>query len=62
MNDPLFYPREFQLIALYKTIMEMFFEDDPHFYERSPVSVGGDDIVLDCGAAEGLFTLSIQNR
>jgi FkbM family methyltransferase len=42
---------------LYQVISEAFYADDWHFYEVTQTLVMPGDTVLDCGAAEGLFTM-----
>jgi len=41
---------------------EICYKHDWHYYEKPHTKVRKDDVVLDCGAAEGLFSLTIENR
>ena len=41
---------------------EICYKNDWHYYEKPHTRVRLDDVVLDCGAAEGLFSLTIENR
>jgi len=59
---PVYWPLRAPLCNLYECIREIFYPEDWHFYEKSPTIVRPDDTVLDCGAGEGLFTLSIAHR
>ena len=59
---PLFIPKSFGLASLYQVISEIFKGDDWHYYEIPETEIRKDDIVVDCGAAEGLFSLSIVGR
>lgn len=53
--DMLFWPKTLPLFDLYKVVTECFYEDDTHFYEVPETRVATNDVVLDCGAAEGFF-------
>jgi FkbM family methyltransferase len=55
----LFWPKSLPLFDLYKVVTECFYEDDSHFYEVPETRVVPNDVVLDCGAAEGIFTLRV---
>lgn len=62
LKSPLYWPKEYPLFDLYKVITEAFCEDDWHFYEVPETHVEYGDVVLDCGAAEGIFALRVQAR
>ena len=62
VEGSLFYPRSYNITGLSKTITEILIKSDPHFYEKPVTQVMQGDIVLDCGAAEGLFALTVCNR
>jgi FkbM family methyltransferase len=57
MGYPLYWPRDIPLYNLYMVISESLYEDGWHYYEVPETKVKPGDVVLDCGAAEGLFTL-----
>lgn len=59
---PLYWPRTLPLFDLYKVVTECFYEPDWHFYEIPETRVEPGDTVLDCGAAEGIFTLRVSER
>jgi len=59
---PLFWPKSLSLFDLYKVVTECFYEDDSHFYEVPETRVAPNDVVLDCGAAEGIFSLRVLER
>lgn len=59
---PLYWPRALPFFDLYKVITECFYEKDWHFYEIPETTVVPGDVVLDCGAAEGVFSLRILER
>lgn len=59
---PLFWPAEYPLDDLYMVASEQFDPDDWHRYEVAGTTVERGDIVVDCGAAEGLFALSVADR
>ena len=62
LERPLYWPRELPLDALYMVAGEQFDHDDWHQYETEETPVRRDDIVVDCGAAEGLFALRVAAR
>jgi FkbM family methyltransferase len=44
------------------TLSEQTYADDWHFYEAPETAVEQGDVVADCGAAEGLFSLLVAER
>jgi FkbM family methyltransferase len=56
---PFYYPREFAWIVLCETIDECFNPNNWHEYLANGMTPGKDDVVLDCGTAEGLFTFMV---
>ena len=60
--EPLMYPRRLPMHELYQTIAETCDPTDWHRYETGKTVVTADDVVLDCGAAEGLFTLIASQK
>ena len=61
-DGSLVWPKSIDLRWLYMTLVEQSYPDDWHFYQTPETSVHPDDIVVDCGAAEGLFSLLVANR
>jgi FkbM family methyltransferase len=43
-------------------IAEQFYTSDWHYYETPETTVARGDVVVDCGASEGLFTLRVAFR
>ena len=62
MDLPIYYPEEYELSTFYINACSVFFPEDWHYYEVQETSIAADDIVLDCGAAEGLFSVSVAGR
>jgi len=62
IQDKLYLPCEYNLNDLYQVCAETFDISDWHNYEYGPTQISKDDIVVDAGSAEGLFSLSIVNR
>jgi FkbM family methyltransferase len=62
MERPLFWPRQLGIFDLYKAATDCLHEADWHHYEVPETTVRRGDVVLDCGAAEGLFALSVLER
>lgn len=61
-KSPLFFPKHEGLDSLYHVIPEICDRFDWHYYEIPETRVKVDDIVVDCGAAEGLFSLVIKDH
>jgi FkbM family methyltransferase len=59
---PLFWPKSLPLSDLRMVITEGCYPDDWHYYEVPETRVRIGDTVLDCGAAEGLFSLLALTR
>ena len=55
---PLYWPKEISLFNLYMVISESLYENNWHYYEVPETQVKLGDVVLDCGAAEWLFSLA----
>jgi FkbM family methyltransferase len=55
--SPLFFPKEFGLIGVYHVLTEIEYSRNWHFYTTPETPVERDDVVFDCGSAEGLFML-----
>jgi len=58
---PLYYPGEFDPVSLCQVITEHYCRDW-HNYEAAGTVLATDDVVVDCGAAEGLFALLAAPR
>lgn len=59
---PLCWPATLPLFDLYKVAAECFDPFDWHFYEAPETRVAPGDVVVDCGAAEGMFSLRVLER
>jgi len=62
LERPLYYPKEFAIGSLYQVIAELSYPQDWHYYEIEQTRVAPGDVVVDCGAAEGLFSLLAADR
>jgi FkbM family methyltransferase len=62
VQRPLHWPRGEALYPLYMVLAETLNPENWHYYEIAETRVTGDDIVADCGAAEGIFALLVQSR
>jgi len=62
ISRPLFWPKKLGTFDLYKAATDCLHEKDWHHYEVPETKVQPGDVVLDCGAAEGLFALSVLER
>jgi FkbM family methyltransferase len=58
----LLWPKKLPYFDLCKVITECFFDQDSHFYEVPETCVESGSLVLDCGAAEGIFALRVLDR
>lgn len=59
---PLFWPKKLGTFDLYKAATDCLHEEDWHHYDVPETTVRQGDVVLDCGAAEGIFALSVLER
>lgn len=57
MRDPLYFPSEFDLHGLRQVLAEATYPWNWHYYEIPETSIAVGDVVMDCGAAEGFFSL-----
>jgi FkbM family methyltransferase len=62
VGRPLHWPKGEALYPLYMVLAETLNPRNWHFYEVSETRVTDDDIVADCGAAEGIFALLVHSR
>lgn len=62
LDSPLFFPSEMPTRALFHIVSENFCRENWHYYETDETRVAKEDVVVDCGAAEGLFSLSVASR
>jgi len=62
INKPIYYPKNFSLKSLEQVIVESFYPKNWHYYEIPQTRVRKEDIVVDCGAAEGLFGFLVVDR
>jgi len=60
--NKLYWPKKYNLKYLYQVSAETFDKNDWHYYEYKTTQVFYDDIVVDIGASEGLFSLSVVER
>jgi FkbM family methyltransferase len=61
-ESPLYFPSGFPYSSLQQVVCECFYPDNWHYYEIPQTRVTPNDIVVDCGAAEGLFGFIVVNR
>jgi FkbM family methyltransferase len=62
VSRPLYWPREQPIYALHMVLSEALDATNWHYYEIPETRVTPDDVVADCGAAEGLFSLLVHAR
>lgn len=61
MNDILYWPKAFSIDGIYQVTAETFDKEDWHYYQNGHTPVEPGELLLDIGAAEGLFALSVIN-
>ena len=59
---PLYWPKGLDLYPLHMVVSETREPTDWHYYEVPETRVAPDDVVADCGAAEGIFALFAAPR
>ena len=62
MKRSISWPSAIGRESLYVVVQEQAYPWNPHNYEIPQTRVRADDVVLDCGAAEGLFGLRVVDR
>ena len=62
IKEPLFFPSDMSQHSLFQVAVECFNPSNWHYYEIPQTRVSAEDIVADCGAAEGLFALVVHPR
>ncbi len=60
--QPLYWPSQLPLDLLYQVVTETFDPSDWHYYQKRNTTVAEQEILLDVGAAEGLFSLTVAPR
>lgn len=61
-NKPLFFPHGVKTRQILQVITEQFYSWQWHYYEFNNTKVDPEDTVIDCGAAEGIFSYLICDR
>lgn len=56
-DRPIFLPEHFDLHCIHQVLAEETYPRNWHYYLIPETPIEKDDVILDCGAAEGLFTL-----
>lgn len=62
LEQPLFWPAHLDFMMLLTVLDEQYTGPRWHQYEVPETRVEADDVVVDCGAAEGLFSLEVATR
>jgi FkbM family methyltransferase len=60
--QPFYYPQSASWIDLCQTIDECLNPANWHHFLSPETPIGADDVVVDCGAAEGLFSFTVAQR
>ncbi|MGL5080180.1 MAG: FkbM family methyltransferase [Microcoleaceae cyanobacterium] len=58
----LYYSRELPLQSLYQTITEQSYLWQWHYYQIPQTRVTAEDVVFDCGTAEGIFSFLVRSH
>jgi FkbM family methyltransferase len=59
LSKKLYWPKKYPVNGIYQVAAETFDPDDWHYYQKEHTEIAKDEILLDVGAAEGLFSLSV---
>jgi FkbM family methyltransferase len=62
LKNILYWPVEYKLDKFYQVCVETFDKDNWHRYECCNTIVAQNDVVVDVGAGEGLFSISVLDR
>ncbi|MDR0724172.1 MAG: FkbM family methyltransferase [Endomicrobium sp.] len=58
----IYYPKDVNLDMFYMVVYQIYYSNHWHYYEVDGMEIQKDDVVIDCGAAEGLFTVLAADR
>lgn len=61
-DRPVYLPERFDLHCIHQVLAEETYPRNWHYYCIPETAVEKDDVVFDCGAAEGLFTFFARRR
>lgn len=59
---PLYWPKACSIDGIYQVTSETFDKEDWHYYQKKHTCIEHNEILLDVGAAEGLFALSVADK
>jgi hypothetical protein len=62
VRAPFFFPLGMPRDEVEQVLCDILKPDQWHYYEIPQTAVRSEDVVADCGAAEGLFTLTVAHR
>jgi FkbM family methyltransferase len=62
MDRKLFWPKEYPVSGIYQVVSETFDHQDWHFYQKKGTLISDGEVLLDIGAAEALFSLSVLDK
>ena len=58
----LYWPKECPIDGIYQVTSETFDKEDWHYYQKKHTEIVPGEILLDIGAAEGLFSLTVVDK
>jgi FkbM family methyltransferase len=61
-EDKLYFPDNLPQAALFQTLVEQLYSWHWHYYQIPQTQVEADDVVFDCGCAEGVFAFLARRR
>jgi FkbM family methyltransferase len=62
MDKKLFWPNEYPISGINQVVSETFDSEDWHYYQKEHTRIAKNEVLLDIGAAEALFSLSIIDQ
>ena len=62
IKSPIYWPNEFKMMDFYQIIGEIMYEQNWHYYEAYGTKIEEGEVIIDCGASEGLFGLKHINN
>jgi len=62
MDQKLFWPKEYPVSGIYQVVSETFDRDDWHYYQKTGTLIRDGEVLLDIGAAEALFSLTVMDK
>jgi FkbM family methyltransferase len=62
VHRKMFWPVEYPVAGIYQVVSETFDPEDWHFYQKKNTIIENNEVLLDIGAAEALFSMTVVDK